>query len=291
MQKRPFNFYHVPRTTVSDGIGEFLSSFACTLNAFGHQSDDPTAMCTNRITGDFELIFYRGGTGRVTVSDAEYACGAGDAVLIPPFTLHSIHTTEQDPHDNYWIHFDVQPFHRQGEFADALLQGPGHKLRFDRPQEALALYQRMEEELREGQPGSLAYVHALFQQVVILLLRQSGAAPGGPAHAPREIGLVNASLAFIQSHLHEDIGVEDLCRSLHVGPSSLFKAFASVLRGTPNHLIQLCKMRRAEQLMKSTDLSFKQISQELAFSSPYYFSAVFKKFYHMSPREYLKSIR
>jgi len=61
------------------------------------------------------------------------------------------------------------------------------------------------------------------------------------------------------------------------------------LKITPVQYTNLCKIKRAEQLMISTRLSFKEISDQLGFSSPYYFSSVFKRFYKKSPREYLKS--
>lgn len=61
-----------------------------------------------------------------------------------------------------------------------------------------------------------------------------------------------------------------------------------VLKLSPNQFVQLIKIKHAEQMIKTTDLSIKEVSEQLGFSSPYYFSSVFKKYYLMSPKEYVK---
>ena len=40
------------------------------------------------------------------------------------------------------------------------------------------------------------------------------------------------------------------------------------------------------QLLDFTDKKAKEIAFELAFNDPYYFSKVFTKYMHMSPKEY-----
>ena len=55
------------------------------MNRFGHQHDDPAAEADPRVIGDVELIYFRGGRGRVVSSESTYACRRGDLVIIPPF--------------------------------------------------------------------------------------------------------------------------------------------------------------------------------------------------------------
>ena len=146
---------------------------------------------------------------------------------------------------------------------------------------------------RKG-PGSVAYINALFQQIIITLMRnnldQSSHARAAGINE-KDIRIVNESIAFIQNNISDPIDIESICNHVHISQSYLYKAFTKILNGSPNYFIQMFRIRAAEQLMKSTNLSIKQISQALSFSSPYYFSNVFKKFYQMSPREYIKNIR
>lgn len=46
------------------------------------------------------------------------------------------------------------------------------------------------------------------------------------------------------------------------------------------------KIQKACQLLDFTDKKAKEIAFELSFSDPYYFSKVFSKYMHMSPKEY-----
>jgi AraC-like DNA-binding protein len=46
------------------------------------------------------------------------------------------------------------------------------------------------------------------------------------------------------------------------------------------------KIQKACQLLDFTDKKAKEIAFELAFNDPYYFSKVFTKYMHMSPKEY-----
>ena len=52
-----------------------------------------------------------------------------------------------------------------------------------------------------------------------------------------------------------------------------------------NYFNQL-KIQKACQLLDFTDKKAKEIAFELAFNDPYYFSKVFTKYMHMSPKEY-----
>lgn len=288
-------FYDVPRTTFSDQLSEFVSGFSFVLNSFGHQHDNPYAICGNRVTGNFELVFVKGGKSLVTVLGQEYECLAGDAVLIPPFTLHKIQTPTDDPHDNYWMHFDVFPFYRQGQLAQSLCPGGTHKASVENTAGLLALYLALEGEALVSRPGHFAYCNALLSQIMLLLLRERGAGVGGEEKLSKassmEERIVNGALQYIQEHITESIRVDDICTSLFVSASTLFKAFSAVLHSPPSHFIQLCKMKEAERLLNATTFSVKEISQMLAFSSPFYFSSVFKKFYGVAPRDYQRNLQ
>lgn len=292
--KTGFTFYEVPNHLHSDWLTDMLRQMSFVLHGFGRQRKDPAAMCRDRITGDFELIYVVDGESSIEVGQKTYACRAGDAVIIPPFCRHSILTPSDNPHDNYWIHFDVLPFYRQQEFLNALTAGGDHKIHTGLSAQLAALYEGMEEEIGECRPGMLAYTERSLVQIFTLLLRVvrergENPVPSGK-ELPVETRIVDSGLAYIQDHIFETVRIGDICRHLHISESSLFKAFEKVLKTTPNHCIQLLKVKKAEQLIKSSSCSFKEIADKLSFSSPYYFSSTFKKFFGMSPRRYVYAL-
>jgi AraC-like DNA-binding protein len=279
----------IPRNFASDDLTEYMAGFSFDLHAFGHQFDNPQAVCSNRITGDFELICLIGGQSRITVADTTYHCRAGDAILIPPFTLHHIQTTPEAPHNNFWIHFDVNPVTRQTDFIRRLTRADARPLVAG--EDVPALFRFIEKELLLGQPGRLACCTLLLSQILILLLRGQPQTdtvihPASPG-TERDAWIVQRCLAYIRNNINRTLCVKDLSGALHVSESSVYKAFARVLSRSPNDTVLRIKVKQAEKLLKSTTLSCAEIADHLAFSSPFYFSTVFKRFYGMSPRNYL----
>ncbi len=303
--KRSYQYFDVLKNTAEDHLFELLSisdddlsrrisEYQFSLRAAGHQNIEGDGININRINSDFELIFIYKGKSTISIGDKQFSCSSGYVVLIPPFTLHSILPLHDDPHKDYWIHFDVYPLYLHNEFIKLLLPDLCHKVSDQQAQELLPLYQMIEVETNRKGPGSVAYINALFQQIIITLMRnnldQSSHARAAGINE-KDIRIVNESIAFIQNNISDPIDIESICNHVHISQSYLYKAFTKILNGSPNYFIQMFRIRAAEQLMKSTNLSIKQISQALSFSSPYYFSNVFKKFYQMSPREYIKNIR
>ena len=292
--KKPYNkTYYMPYNLTNDPLSSFIKDFSFAPHSFGHQQKDASAVCDYRVIGDFELIFIIGGESYITIGQHEYICGRGDVVLIPPFTVNKIQTAPENPHDDYWVHFDLYPFYKHTDFAAALLKDSGYILKVDCFDELLSLYHQMEKEVSLQRPGSKVIVDTLFLQIIATLLRAVGnstlPAEGFTDKNTADISIVNKSLEYIHNNIDASIHIEDICERLHISQSYLFKAFSRIMKMPPNNYIQIYKIKRAEQLMKTTELTFKEISEQLGFTSPYYFSSVFKKYYHMSPRDYMSS--
>lgn len=290
MKKKSAETWQAPYNLPNDPLSSFVREFTFAPHSFGHQYKDPAAECGDRIMGDFELIFVVGGENRITVGRQEYICGRGDVVLIPPFAVNKIKTPRENPHDNYWVHFDLYPFYRHGDFVSALLGRSGARMKVECVDELLDLYRRMEREVDLARPGGKACIELLFSQIILTLLRLAGNVKAGSEgfleRNTADMAMVNRCLEYIHGRVGEPIRLEELCERLHISQSYLFKSFSRVMKISPNNYIRLYKAKRAEQLIKTTDFSIKEISDRLGFTSQYYFSSVFKQYYHMSPREY-----
>jgi len=276
-----------------DTLSNFINNLDFIPNSFGHQYNNPLAVCEDRIIGDFEIIYVTAGESDVTIAGEEYICGSGDIVFIPPFTRHKIQTPAGNPHDNYWIHFEVFPIHRHEEFIAAMKSCSSYKTQILFPSEATYLYGLLESRTLQRLPGGISMLKTVLTQILVLTLgsKQEVSFIGNDSTGFNERGveIIEKSTEFIYDHISQPISLNDLCRNLNISESCLYKTFMRALKITPVQYTNLCKIKRAEQLMISTRLSFNEISDQLGFSSPYYFSSVFKRFYKKSPREYLKS--
>lgn len=279
-----------PVNITGDPLSRFLEEISFIPHAFGHQYQNSRAICDYRVIGDFELLYIINGESRITIGKKEYICGRGDIVLIPPFTMHKIQTTETNPHDNFWIHFDVNPFYRHEDFLSAILGDCGNCVHIGYSDYLENLYNEIEKEFELQRPGNAALIRSLFTQIIIYILRgTNGKIQYGKQDSKfaAERNIVNQCLEYIRSNIEKPIRTEDLLNAVHVSESYLFKAFSRIMNMSPNKYIQLYKVKLAEQLMKTTTFSFKEISDKLGFSSPYHFSKTFKKYYGFSPRQYM----
>lgn len=280
----------VPNQFSIDPLNGFMTGFNFVLNAFGHQYNNPAACCNERIIGDFELIYFLGGDGVITIKNKDYKCGAGDIIFIPPFTKHKIQTSSNNPHNNYWIHFDILPYYKHNDFISAIGINQSYKFHAGMVQELISLYSMLENEINNKLPGYKSFLNTTLLQILTLVFRfnknfEIQKYNTSKKRTPEE-SIVDKSFDLLYNNLSENTKISDICRYLHISESYLYKCFSKVLRIPPNRFIQLVKIKRAEQLIKTTSLSFKEISDMLGFSSPYYFSNIFKKYYNVSPREY-----
>lgn len=94
---------------------------------------------------------------------------------------------------------------------------------------------------------------------------------------------------YVEEHMSEqDINVDSIASHLGLSRIQLYRKLKSVTDYSPNDLVNIIKLKHAVQLLTIGRKSISEVSYETGFSSPSYFSKIFKKFYNESPSEFLK---
>lgn len=94
---------------------------------------------------------------------------------------------------------------------------------------------------------------------------------------------------YVEEHMSEqDINVDSIASHLGLSRIQLYRKLKSVTDYSPNDLVNIIKLKHAVQLLTIARKSISEVSYETGFSSPSYFSKIFKKFYNESPSEFLK---
>ncbi len=99
---------------------------------------------------------------------------------------------------------------------------------------------------------------------------------------------VAAALEYIRTHIMEKISLDDMAGQLGYTAYYLSSKFQKEMGITLNNYIKQEKLELAKQMLNSNLLTAADISERLGFSSPSYFSAVFKQFFGMTPSDYQK---
>lgn len=91
---------------------------------------------------------------------------------------------------------------------------------------------------------------------------------------------------YIYDNLHTRIRLEELAEWVGLSPSYLSKLFRKEVGSTITGYVQEKKIDAAGNMLAFSDCSIAEISNYLCFSSESHFIEVFKKYTHMTPKEY-----
>lgn len=94
---------------------------------------------------------------------------------------------------------------------------------------------------------------------------------------------------YIQQHYHQSLSIADLSRQAGMHINTFERAFKELSGTSPRGYIEQLRMKKATMLLAQTSLSIKEISTNTGYSGANYFTAVFRKRYRCSPREYRKN--
>ena len=96
---------------------------------------------------------------------------------------------------------------------------------------------------------------------------------------------------YIDDNYCHKINVEELCFLFHTNKTSLSKEFKLLFGTTIIDYVNTLRIEHAKSLLREGSYTLTQIADELNLSSVHYLSALFKKYVHTTPTEYIHSIK
>ena len=79
-----------------------------------------------------------------------------------------------------------------------------------------------------------------------------------------------------------------MAKELGMSRVQLYKRLLPVTGSTPIEFIRQIRLRRAEQLLRESQLSVSEVAYSVGFNNPRYFSKYFKEMYGVMPSQYKK---
>ena len=105
--------------------------------------------------------------------------------------------------------------------------------------------------------------------------------------AQRHTDSIGEAVSYIHDNLSEKIALERAAFSCGLSLSRFKSKFKEETGTTPRDYINQVKMERAKRMLQNGS-SVTQTAMELGFTTPNYFSTVFKKYHGVTPSEYQK---
>jgi len=91
---------------------------------------------------------------------------------------------------------------------------------------------------------------------------------------------------WIERHLHEPIGIDEIAERSEVSPRTLNRLFKEVFEMTPKAFLTRQRLRRAEALLRNSAQPIAEVARQAGFPDNNYFSRVFRREYGCQPREF-----
>lgn len=234
-----------------------------------------------RVLDEFALVYITHGkgefeskqTGRIDIE-------AGDFILLFPGVWHRYRPNKRIGWGLYWVHF-------QGDIAESILQrgfiDPQNAvLKIGLDDSILCVFNNILDCLRAEPAG--------FQQIIAAQTWEILARALGAARAWQQGSYLTEIVRSFKLMLEEDPHklpiIDDLLINFDMSRAHFFRVFKEQTGLTPYQYHLQLKMQRACDMLRSSDLSVKQIALALNFQSPYHFSKLFKKKIGLSPTEF-----
>jgi AraC-like DNA-binding protein len=219
------------------------------------------------------LYLVRGGDGYVQTGNTLTALKAGEACLIPAFTLFSCWCESRI--QKIFVEFfldspsGVNEFFEQGAFTRPLPEGQVERLTALQPGSTLKENMRFE--------GELLCILSMFLSDTI------------PPPAPG-LARLRPLLTDIHANLGCDMQLSELARAHGFSPSTLSRAFRRAFQCTPKQYAQQLLVNVIKHEFLHTDKTVAQVAADYRFCDAYYLSNFFKRHMGVSPQTYRQSI-
>ena len=91
---------------------------------------------------------------------------------------------------------------------------------------------------------------------------------------------------YLQYHFHEPVTLEALGHLTELNPQYLSVMFKKETGSSVTEYIRQLRISTAQELLRTTTMSVGQIAETVGYTDPLYFSRIFQKEVHQSPRRY-----
>ena len=102
--------------------------------------------------------------------------------------------------------------------------------------------------------------------------------------------VIEKSLNYIKQNLTEDLSLEKMAQLMSLSPVYFHTCFQTSVGKTLRDYVEEQRLKKAINLLITTELTLTQIALECGFSSQSYFSFVFKRRMGTTPRQYVKEV-
>ena len=102
-------------------------------------------------------------------------------------------------------------------------------------------------------------------------------------------GFVDRFRELIEENLADsELSVEELGSKMGLSRVQLYRKIKALTNYSPNELVRIARLKKAASLLASSEKTISEITYEVGFTSPSYFTKCYKEYFGESPTDFLK---
>ena len=102
-------------------------------------------------------------------------------------------------------------------------------------------------------------------------------------------GFVDRFRELIEENLADsELSVEDVGSKMGLSRVQLYRKIKALTNYSPNELVRIARLKKAASLLASSEKTISEITYEVGFTSPSYFTKCYKEYFGESPTDFLK---
>lgn len=241
----------------------------------------------------YVLIYCISGSGKYKIENRQYEVKANQYFILPAYIPHAYASNNEDTWTIYWIHFKgtLAPYYAQiGEEPITISSNLNSRIA-DRN----AIFEDIFMTLSDGYTiENLRYTTSLLHFYLgslqyLPIYRKYHKKAESDTKSEENI-VINAALKYMEENLEKSITLQDLAKYMGYSISHFSAMFKSHTGHSPLNYFNMLKIKKACELLETTDLKINQICCMVGINDSLYFSRLFTKIVGVSPRKYRESL-
>ncbi|MBB6732644.1 AraC family transcriptional regulator [Cohnella zeiphila] len=241
-----------------------------------------------------ELMLVQRGRLDVEIKDEVFTLRDGDVIVLGSSQLHR-DRSYGDKTDYIILQFDLQTFFDQSTIpylqyfneTKVPLSAMNYIFR-DHPESRQAVAECIRDifvEVQNKESGYELAVNLLIKKILLILIRAD--TRGLLANQDRvERIRLKPVLDYVDGNIGEKVTVEEACRLANMSYYYFVKFFKKTMGLSFTEYVNFRKIKRAEQLLLTRDLSISEVGDQTGMPNMAHFYKMFKRFNHCSPKEF-----
>jgi len=232
---------------------------------------------------EFILIYCIEGKGTIKINKSSFQLTPNSFYIIEARLNHAYFSDEKNPWSIFWVHFTGN--HAKEIFQRFSKQNDGRPIIIPFEKNRIAEFEYMIDLFKNG------ISQEIFEYSSMLLHKTLGSFIYYSLKSTKKVQTTNDDLVkgiidYLNQRIFETVTIEEISLSFNKSSSSIFSLFKKKTGQSLIHFFNLLKIQKACELFNLTDMSVKEVSYELDFQDPLYFSRLFKKYMGIPPSQY-----